>query len=180
MSADTLFDLPQMEMVKSPRDFSLLEIPAKIACGLNGRWHSRFPLIQWGNVVRNKRSLCFALIYKEQPYGVAIWSSPIAANRLKDGRKLLELRRMALSEYCPKNTASWMLAKMERDIKRRFPEIIKLISYQDTEAHIGTIYKASNWLLADGKGSNVSWTTIKRERNQEQSIALKVRWEKMI
>jgi hypothetical protein len=153
------------------------EIRVQTACDLNAKWHSRFPKIDWSNVVRNKYYICYGAFYDQQCHAVAIWSSPIAANRLKDGQALLELRRMAISDECPRNTASRMLGWMRKDIQRRFPDIVRLISYQDTEVHEGTIYKAAGWRLAEKSGSAQDWTTSKRKRSEAQSSAVKVRWE---
>ena len=161
----------------SPLQFTFEEIKAKAACELNAKWHSRFPYIHWSNVVRNKRYICYAAKYEGKYFAVAIWSSPIAGNRLKDGWLLLELRRMAISSEAPKNTASRMLSFMIKDIKKRFPEIIRLISYQDTEAHYGTIYKASNWSLVNTMTTETDWGHTGRKRNKPQSSAPKVRWE---
>jgi len=175
---DTLFDIPARKVVDSPKQFDLVEISAQGACRVNADFHSRFPYIHWSNVVRNKHYICFGLFYENVAYGSAIWSSPIAGNRLKDGWKLLELRRLALCAECPKNTATWMLSKMEKDIRKRFPDIIRLISYQDTEVHLGTIYKAANWVAVSQTQSGLSWSDLGRERNPEQSQASKVRWER--
>jgi hypothetical protein len=71
-----------------------------------------------------------------------------------------------------------MLAKMEKDIRKRFPDIIKLISYQDTEVHQGTIYKAANWVATSKTKAGLSWSDLGRTRNAEQSQASKVRWER--
>jgi hypothetical protein len=109
-------------------------------------------------------------------HAVAIWSSPVAANRLKDGQNILELRRFAIADYCPNNTGSRMLAVMTRLIKQSLPTISKLISYQDTEVHYGTIYKAAGWSLG-ASNTAASWTTKTRTRNKEQSLAVKHRWE---
>jgi hypothetical protein len=89
---------------------------------------------------------------------------------------MLELRRMAISDECPKNTATHMLRFMRQWIRLNFPDVAMLVSYQDTEVHQGTIYKADNWeeaSLSDG----ASWTTTKRARNKEQTTAPKIRWE---
>ena len=133
----------------SPTEISIEETRAQIACMLNEVWHSKLPDIHWSNVVRNKHYICYVFKYKEAIIGVGIWSSPVAANRLKDGDRVLELRRLALSDVCPKNTASFVISYMVKDIKKRFPELIRLISYQDTDVHLGTIYKASNYKLID-------------------------------
>jgi hypothetical protein len=143
---------------------------------LNSQWHSRFPYIHWSNVVRNKRSICYVASFDNQHWAVAIWSSPIAGNRLKDGWLLLELRRMAIKDGAPKNTASRMLSWMRKDIEKRFPEIIKLISYQDVDVHEGTIYKASGW-IAHNPAKFTDWSTSTRKRSKAQSTAAKVRWE---
>ena len=149
------------------------------ACELNKLWHSRFPSIHWSNVVRNKDYICFVAEYDMIAYACAIWSSPIAANRMSQGSAMLELRRMAIAKDSPKNTASRMLGWMRRFIKKKLPHIKILVSYQDTCAHKGTIYKASG-LTAVAKTKNQSWTNKNRKRNIEQSSSDKVRWEQCL
>ena len=177
MSELRLFAEEERPTPASPREFSVRSIGAPDACKLNAIWHSRFPVIDWSNVVRNRYYACYVLEAHGVAYGVAIWSSPVAANRLKDGQSLLELRRLALSPECPKNTATWMLARMQEDIQTRFPEVIRLISYQDTEVHHGTIYKAANWFLANLPTEGQDWDSGSRVRNKPQSSAPKARWE---
>ena len=161
-------------MPTSPLQFSFETISAKAACDLNAKWHSRFPYIHWSNVVRNKAYVCYAAKFEGEYFAVAIWSSPIA--RKLDANKLLELRRMAISASCPKNTASRMISYMRKDIQKRFPQIEKLISYQDTEVHQGTIYKASGWVMVETRAKQTDWSRT-RGRAKPQSSALKVRWE---
>jgi hypothetical protein len=138
-------------------------------------WHSRFPIIEESNILRNRRSICFAAEHSGLFYAVAIWSSPIAENRLKDGKLLLELRRMAISDDAPKNTASRMLGIMTSLLRKKWPELVGLISYQDTEVHRGTIYKAAGW-KQETTATLTEWTTKTRKRAQAQSLAPKVRW----
>jgi hypothetical protein len=127
-------------------------------------------------VVRNKDYVCFVAESSNLYYAVAIWSSPVAANRLKNGETALELRRMAIAQDAPENTASRMLRIMRQIIARELPHIETLLSYQDTEVHKGTIYKAAGWqAVACNEGTD--WTTSKRKRNTAQSLAAKVRWE---
>jgi hypothetical protein len=163
-------------MIESIKDIEIKEIRAQSACMLNEMWHSRLPKIHWSNVVRNTHYICFGIFYKQAVIGVGIWSSPVAQNRLKGGKQMLELRRLALSDVCPKNTATYVLSKMIKDIKNRFTDITTLISYQDTEVHLGTIYKAGNWFMA-GQMEFIDWTTKDRKRNKLQSNADKIRWE---
>ena len=174
---DNLFESTRT-VVTSPTVFALTKISAKNACELNARWHSRFPYIHWSNVVRNSHYVCFTADYEALPYAVGIWSSPVAANRLKNGKNILELRRLAICPQAPKNTATWMIAQMVKEIKSTFPNIVKVISYQDTEVHLGTIYKAANWTPVSQ--SQLDWTTATRKRNPVQSSAPKIRWEFVI
>ena len=172
--ADTLFEFDIAPKVSSPKLFELSTVSAHSACNLNSRWHSRVPLIDPSNVTRNTHYVCYVARYESVAYAVAIWSSPIAGNRLKDGKKLLELRRLAINEDAPKNTATWMLSKMTKDIKKRFPNVIRLISYQDTDVHLGTIYKAANWTSVSKSDLN-DWNN--RNRSTPQTTSPKIRWE---
>ena len=110
---------------------------------LNRTWHSVLPKTNLGNLTRNRRYVAYTAEFDGLDYAVAIWTSPVAANRLKDGDRRLELRRMAIAKNAPDNTASRMIAWMRRDVKRKWPELVGLVSYQDTSAHRGTIYAAS-------------------------------------
>ena len=86
----------------SVKDIKIEETRAQIACMLNELWHSKLPMIHWSNVVRNTHYICYVFKYKQAIIGVAIWSSPVAANWFEDGKSILELRRLALSDVCPK------------------------------------------------------------------------------
>lgn len=163
----------------SPLQFCIKEIKAKTASELNEKWHSRLPKIHWSNIVRNTHYVCYGAMFDNKFFAVGIWSSPVAQNRFPDGKKMLELRRLAISDKCPKYTATRMISVMIKMIRKKFPEINRLISYQDTEVHTGTIYKASGWKIG-GESAGVSWTTKTRKRNKEQTLASKIRWEKLL
>ena len=91
----------------SPLQFNIIEINKDVFVYLNKKWHSRLPICTncWDGI-------CFGAEYKNKLYAVAWWSKPIAQNRLKDGKRVFELRRMAISDECPKNTASRFLKIM--------------------------------------------------------------------
>jgi hypothetical protein len=93
-----------------------------------------------------------------------------------------ELRRFAIAPDAPKYTASRMLAWMARDIKRTHPETPRLISYQDLEAHKGTIYKAAGWRPAEGYKPRArgwtGWGNRPRIGRTNQAVAPRMRWEK--
>lgn len=95
---------------------------------------------------------------------------------MKNGKEILELRRLAIADSAPPNTATQAISYMQKEIKRTMPDIKKLISYQDTEVHTGTIYKASNWNIG-AETPLMDWTTENRKRNTLQSNASKIRWE---
>jgi hypothetical protein len=159
----------------SALQLNFTKISTEKAVSLNCLWHSRVPYI--GNP-----SMCFAYgaefdgIY----YAIAMWSSPIA--REFNGRGYLELRRMAISSDSPKYTASRMLGWMARDIKKNHSEIWKLISYQDTEVHSGTIYRASGWKNAyyRDRGRELGWSNrgcITQTKTIGGRNSPKIRWE---
>ena len=143
-------------------------IEAKKAAVLNSVWHSRMPEISnWFQ--------CFAYgaEYSGLFYAVALWGPPIA--RMLNGRGWLELRRMAIASDAPRYTASRMISIMVRDIKRNRSDVCRLISYQDTEVHTGTIYKAAGW-HSDNIDRGGEWSRPSRGRTPVQSGAPKVRW----
>jgi hypothetical protein len=157
----------------SPLQFAIYEISTELAVELNRKWHSVLPEI------KNPRgdAICFGAEFEGRVFACAIWTIPVA--RLLNGRNWLELRRMAISGDAPKNTASRMLSIMTRLIRVRKPHIVKLISYQDTEIHSGTIYKASGWKMAGNYSSRSrTWVNKARVRKEVQTTAPKMRWEK--
>lgn len=107
----------------------------------------------------------------------AIWTHPIARNLPQD--TWLELRRLAIAPDAPKNTASRLLAVMAKLIRASRPEIDCLVSYQDTEVHTGSIYKAAGW-VATATNVDGEWDRPNRQRQAAQSAAPKKRWEKRI
>lgn len=143
---------------------------------LNKQWHSRLPRLGTG-CIENQPFLCFGAFFDERWYGVAIWSNPVARNLPQ--QTWLELRRLALSSDCPKNTASRMLSVMTRLIRKLRPEIETLVSYHDTEVHSGGIYRAAGW-KATTINKDGNWTRTKRPRPTAQSEAAKQRWEKVL
>lgn len=161
---------------QSPTQFVVKEIDVHLACRLNKMWHSRLPKIHWSNVVRNKTHVCYGLFFDGGCWAIAIFSSPVA--RYLDDNTILELRRYAIKDGAPKNTASWGIGKMTKLIRDNFPNIDKLISYQDTAVHSGTIYKSSNWYAASHTKFG-SWRKS-RKRNPDQATGDKIRWEYVI
>ncbi len=164
----------------SPLQFKVKRINVHTATLLNKRWHSRLPLLQESNITRNTYYVCYGAYFDNKCFAVAIWSSPIAQNRFRDGRTILELRRFAICSEAPKNTASRLLSVMVNLIKHEFPMIHRLISYQDTAVHLGTIYKASSW-QASHTTKFIPWKGVNPKATQEDmAIGDKIRWELLL
>ena len=149
--------------------------PLERACELNAIWHSRLPVARPGNM-QVFPSVAYIAEHDDIAYAVGIWSRPIA--RMLNDKHWIELRRFAIAPDAPKNTASRMLGWMTRDVERRFPRLRKAISYQDTEVHRGTIYKACGWIATvRSRVSSRGWET-RAYRNTMQTTAYKVLWER--
>lgn len=146
---------------------------------LNALWHSRLPKIG-----ASQFRVCYVAECDGIRYATAAWSNPVA--RLLPQQEWLELRRMAIADDAPKNTASRMVGWMVRDIRKTFPTVTRLISYQDCDAHEGTIYAASGWHRAEGYiGRAHGWSkggggSKSREGRTDQAVAPRMRWELVI
>lgn len=149
-------------------------VPESVFKELNEHWHSRLPKI--GN---SHFQLCYAAECNNVFYAVASWSNPVA--RLLPQQTWLELRRFAIAPDAPRFTASRMLGWMRRDIRKRLPHVERLISYQDLDAHKGTIYRASGWRPAPDYKPRargwIGWGNRPRIGRTNQSVAPRMRWE---
>jgi hypothetical protein len=165
----------------------LCEIALDTARALNQLWHSVLPAFPAPGYFASRRRVCFAAEYDGLWYAVAVWTSPVAANRLRDASGCLELRRLAIAPDAPCNTASRLLGVMARLIRRKFPEVSRLLSYQAVDVHDGTIYRAAGWTPATLTRFR-PWLPRKGSRKKKhdghrgppQSRSDKVRWEKII
>jgi hypothetical protein len=150
---------------------------------LNKEWHSRLPIYDTGFCLNSIVS--YGASFDDIVYAVAIWTNPVACELPQ--WEWLELRRMAIAPDAPQYTASRMLGVMARLIRRKFPSVTTLISYQDEEVHKGTIYKAAGWKATNRhKGGSWnrpnainSWNGKQRIRpNLNGAIGPKTRWQK--
>lgn len=149
----------------SPLQLTLNEAPAEIAVRLNKLWHSVLPEMNLQNLKGQKHSVCYTAEYKNRYYAVAMWTTPIAANRMKDGFDKLELRRLAIADDAPQNTASRMLKVMRALLKRKWPHIVSLVSYQAEDHHSGTIYKAAGWKVTN-RAKHKPWPTRRNPKSR--------------
>ena len=162
----------------SPLQFKIEEIGIKKAQQLNALWHSRLPIYETGCCL--KARVCYGAIYDGLWYAVAIWDNPTA--RALPQHTWLELKRLAIAPDAPRNTASRMLRIMGILIRQKFPEIDCLISYQDIEAHRGTIYKAAGWVIGRLHRGGSWWREEQKRFRPDLNSATgpKRRWKMLI
>lgn len=175
---EPLFHTPS-ELAVSARQLTLEVVPLEWAAQLNFEWHSQLP--ETGGFQFGDLKVGHALVFDGGVYAVAMWSRPVAANRIAHPTEhLVELRRLAIPPYAPKFTATRSLGLMERWFKTRHPALCRLLSYQMTDVHTGTIYKAANWHVARVQTDHQTWTTHTKRKAVDQSTAPKVRWERQL
>lgn len=153
---------------------NLREVGVDYAMDKNKEWHSRLPITNHSNMIRNAHRVFYGAEYQDHCFAVAIWTDPVARS-LANQKIYLELRRLAIAPDAPKFTATWMIGKMVKDIKKKFPNIKKLISYQDLDVHNGTIYAAANW-KKDNITKGREWSAPSRIRKKVQTTSDKARW----
>ena len=138
-----LFAASKFALPKSAKQLQVEEISMREACRLNKLWHSMLPRTDLGNMLCGNMSVAYSAEFDERYYAVAIWSQPIVYANC-DG-KTIELRRLAICDDAPPNTASRMLAVMRRLINTKMPSMERAISYLAIDVHKGTIYRAGGW-----------------------------------
>lgn len=119
--------------------------------------------------------LRLAVYYEGVCVGGMLWGRPAA--RAIDQRKVLELTRMYLEDFCPSNSESRVLGVAARIIRKRFPEVTTLLAYSDPAyGHEGTIYKAAGWRFS---GATIGHPWSKRpDGHKRKNVATgsKLRW----
>lgn len=147
------------------------------ASDLNRLWHSRFPETGGGNA-----RVCYAAEFQGIFYAAAIWTNP-SSPKLPQ-REWLMLKRWAIADDAPKNTASRMDGWMFRDLKKRFPEATKAVSYSDPDKHDGGIYRACGWSEGETtarKTAGKNWKNRERQHITKNEPCERVtRWTKAI
>ncbi len=162
----------------STLDLTVREISMRTAADLNRQWHSMLPRTDLGNLLCGSTSVAYGADYGDQWYAVAIYTQPIIRS-LCDGATI-ELRRLAVCSAAPKNTATRVLAVTRRMVKKRFPQIERIVSYQAVDVHAGTIYKADNWTpagkIVDARPQRLPGSK-QRATGPLQTTSRKLRWE---
>lgn len=101
--------------------------------------------------------------------GGAMWGKPVA--RMEDQEDTLELLRFWTADRTPKNTESYSLSWMMRDIDDKDTHS-RLIAYASTgQEHDGGIYKATNWTDCGVRETNTGsgWDSRSNRCNDDTS-----------
>jgi hypothetical protein len=168
---------------RSAKQLIVTEIGMRLARELNTQWHSMLPRTDLGNLLCGNTSVAYGAEFDGRWFAVAIWSQPII-RAMCDGHTI-ELRRLAICQEAPKNTASRMLRVMRKLVATKFPEMLKAISYLAVDVHKGTIYRAAGWhpvgeitAARPQRFSGVNRRT--RATAPLQTTSRKQRWEVML
>lgn len=85
--------------------------------------------------------------------------------------EFLELNRMALADWLPRNGESRAIGLSMRFIKKQYPHIKWVVSFADaTQCGDGTIYRASNFVLTGIKKNDQIWEAPSGEVFNDTSI----------
>ena len=92
-------------------------------------------------------TICFAVHLQGKLVGAALFGKTAMPNVVqKYGNNVLELRRLVLSDCCPKNSESRFIGFCLRYIKKNMKDVDGVLSYADPNAgHTGVIYRAANF-----------------------------------
>jgi hypothetical protein len=94
---------------------------------------------------------CFSVRYQTEIIGAAIFGPPGMNNALlkySDGgmARLTELRRFVMIDTTPRNSESYVLGIMFRQLAKQ--QVQRILSYADpSHGHVGTIYRATGFQL---------------------------------
>lgn len=114
----------------------------------------------------NTRVAVHGLYLRSEPdrcLGVAWWLPPtrVAAESVNktEWRRVLSLTRLVLEPEVPTNGASYLLGKSVK-ILRKEGKWASLVTYADeSQGHLGGIYRASNWQYVGRTGPYLRWLT---------------------
>ena len=88
-------------------------------------------------------SQCFAMLLKGELVGGSVLGKPRHENKYKN---CIDIRRMACLDQSPHNSESWFLGSIIKYLISN-TDYDTVLSYSDlTQGHIGTIYKATNFV----------------------------------
>jgi hypothetical protein len=128
----------------SDMDYSISRIKYSIARDYIREHH-------YSHGCHNGASPCYGLFDGNDMIGVLMFATPCSENVRSSvfGAEykswVTELHRLHILDVTPRNTESWFISRVLKQLKIDKPEIRAVISFSDTTVgHEGTIYKATN------------------------------------
>lgn len=80
-------------------------------------------------------------------YGTIPGNNAVAVCGPEHKLAVMELTRLALYDWAPRNSESWFIGQTFRWMEHNRPDVSILLSYADSAVgHVGTIYQATNWI----------------------------------
>lgn len=79
--------------------------------------------------------------------GVIVFALPPPETAKRYGGITWEFARLWVNDSMPRNTESWFIGRAFAHIRKYYPTVQFLVTYADPSVgHIGTIYRATNWI----------------------------------
>ena len=113
-------------------------------------------------------SVCFAMLLNNELVGGSVLGKPRHEKKYKN---CIDIRRMACLDDAPFNSESWFLGSILNWLKMN-TEYDNVLSYSDlTQGHVGTIYKASNF-VESGRTSPTKYVEWKGKLYHMRSLTI--------
>ncbi len=117
-----------------------------------------------------------AVYHKGWLVGALLIGRPVARN--EDQYTTVELTRMVLLDVCPKNSESYVLSRAIKIVRKKLPEVRRIIAYADSTRHTGAIYKAVGFrCVGMTAGEKRGWQRQKRKGRRSTYEAKKYKFE---
>lgn len=110
-----------------------------------------------------KSSYCFAIYESDVLVGAALFGAMSTTAWKKFGtseKDVVELRRLVLTENCPRNSESWFISRCLKWLRQN-TSIKTVVSYADPyHGHMGYVYQASNWEYIGVSGKDKGFVDV--------------------
>ena len=113
-------------------------------------------------------SVCFVMLHKGELVGGSVLGKPRHENKYNN---CIDIRRMACLDDAPFNSESWFLGSIVKWLISN-TNYDSVLSYSDlTQGHIGTIYKATNF-IESGKTSPTKYVEWRGKTYHMRSLTI--------
>lgn len=133
-----------------------------------------------GSIKGLKITQCYGLFSGDTLKGAIIFGQLTTTAWKKYGSAecdVVELRRMVVSDDCPKNTNTWFMSRALKDLKNNFKFKV-CVSYADPYyGHKGIVYQAANWRYAGVTAPDTILETPEGKRYHSRALRTKYKGE---